>query len=125
MRLARHSTISGATSSWPTPRERSSRPAPHNAKDGSNARMRGSRAWSVSSRWGSKKPARAWVARGPYAKVAARNGALLERVRELKADHPFWGYRRVWAYLRYIDGLTINQKRVYGVIEANDLRVKP
>ena len=32
--------------------------------------------------------------RGPYAKVAARNGALLERVRELKADHPFWGYRR-------------------------------
>jgi putative transposase len=50
--------------------------------------------------------------RGPYAKVAARNGALLERVRELKADHPFCGYRRVWAYLRYIDGLTVNQKRV-------------
>jgi putative transposase len=44
--------------------------------------------------------------------VTARNGALLERVRELKADHPFWGYRRVWAYLRYIDRLTVNQKRV-------------
>jgi hypothetical protein len=29
--------------------------------------------------------------RGPYAKVAARNAALLERVRELKAEHPFWG----------------------------------
>ena len=63
--------------------------------------------------------------RGPYAKVAARNGALLERVRELKADHPFWGYRRVWAYLRYIDGLTVNQKRVYGVMKANDLLVRP
>jgi hypothetical protein len=63
--------------------------------------------------------------RGPYAKVAARNGALLERVRELKADHPFWGYRRVWAYLRYVDGLTVNQKRVYGVLKANDLQVKP
>ena len=65
------------------------------------------------------------MTRGPYAKVAARNGALLERVRELKADHPFWGYRRVWAYLRYIDGLTVNQKRVYGVMKANDLLVKP
>jgi putative transposase len=63
--------------------------------------------------------------RGPYAKVAARNGVLLERVRELKADHPFWGYRRVWAYLRYIDGLTVNQKRVYGVMKANDLLVRP
>ena len=65
------------------------------------------------------------MSRGAYAKVAARNGALLERVRELKADHPFWGYRRVWAYLRYIDGLTVNQKRVYGVMKANDLLVKP
>ena len=65
------------------------------------------------------------MSRGPYAKVAARNGALLERVRELKADHPFWGYRRVWADLRYIDGLTVNQKCVYGVMKANDLLVKP
>ena len=65
------------------------------------------------------------MTRGPYAKVTARNGALLERVRELKADHPFWGYRRVWAYLRYIDALTVNQKRVYGVMKANDLLVKP
>ena len=65
------------------------------------------------------------MSRGPYAKVAARNGALLERVRELKADHPFWGYRRVWAYLRYVDRLTVNQKRVYGVMKANDLLVKP
>ena len=29
--------------------------------------------------------------RGPYAKVAARNTHLLERIRALKADHPFWG----------------------------------
>ena len=46
--------------------------------------------------------------RGPYAKVAARNGALLERVRELEAENPFWGYRRVWAYLRYVDRLVAN-----------------
>jgi hypothetical protein len=36
------------------------------------------------------------VKRGPYAKVAARNAQLLERIRDLKAEHPFWGYRRIW-----------------------------
>jgi putative transposase len=65
------------------------------------------------------------VSRGPYAKVAARNAELLERLRALKADHPFWGYRRIWAYLRYVDSLTVNQKRVYGVMKAADLLVKP
>jgi len=65
------------------------------------------------------------VSRGPYAKVAARNAALLERIRTLKADHPFWGYRRIWAYLRYVDGLVVNPKRVYGVMKAADLLVKP
>jgi putative transposase len=61
------------------------------------------------------------VARGPYAKVAARNAALLARIRALRAGHPAWGYRRVWAHLRHIDGLMINPKRVYGVMKANDL----
>jgi putative transposase len=63
--------------------------------------------------------------RAPYAKVAQRNAALLERIRALKAEHPFWGYRRIWAYLRYVDGLIANQKRVYGVMKAADLLVKP
>src|SRR6478609_2427739 len=65
------------------------------------------------------------VRRGPYAKVAARNAQLLERIRVIKADHPFWGYRRVWAYLRYVDGLTVNQKRIYGIMKATELIVKP
>jgi hypothetical protein len=30
------------------------------------------------------------VRRGPYAKVTARNADLLERIRTLKAEHPFW-----------------------------------
>jgi putative transposase len=64
------------------------------------------------------------MSRGHYAKVAARNVELLERIRALKADHPFWGYRRIWAYLRYVDGLVVNQKRVYGVMKAADLLVK-
>jgi transposase-like protein len=59
-----------------------------------------------------KKPGDLRVKRGPYAKVAARNAQLLERIRALKAEHPFWGYRRIWAHLRYVDGLAVNQKRV-------------
>jgi len=63
--------------------------------------------------------------RGPYTKVAQRNAALLERIRALKADHPFWGYRRIWAYLRYVDGRVVNHKRIYGVMKAADLLVRP
>ena len=38
--------------------------------------------------------------RGPCAKVAARNAEFLERILALKADHPFWGYRRIWVSVR-------------------------
>jgi putative transposase len=64
------------------------------------------------------------VRRGPYAKVTARNARLLERIRAIKSGHPFWGYRRIWAYLRYVDGWVVNQKRVYGTMKTNDLLVR-
>ena len=38
----------------PTPPKRSSRPPPHNARDGSNAKTPGSRTWSANSPWSSK-----------------------------------------------------------------------
>jgi hypothetical protein len=62
----------------------------------------------ATSPWSSKKRGDPRVRRGPYAKVTARNADLLERIRTLKAEHPFWGYRRIWAYLRYVDGLVVN-----------------
>jgi transposase-like protein len=31
------------------------------------------------------------MSRSAYAKVAARNAQLLEQIRAIKADHPFWG----------------------------------
>ena len=58
-------------------------------------------------------------------RVAARNAALLVRVQALKAEHPFWGYRRIWATLRYADGLPVNKKRILRVMRAADLLVKP
>jgi len=57
--------------------------------------------------------------------VALRNKYLLERIKSIKGERPFWGYRRVWAYLRYIDGLIVNKKRVYRLMRENRLTVKP
>jgi len=63
--------------------------------------------------------------RKPSDSVSLRNEYLLKRIKDIKADHPFWGYRRVWAYLRYIDGLIVNKKRIYRLMRENNLTVKP
>jgi transposase InsO family protein len=57
--------------------------------------------------------------------VAERNVPIVERIKALKAEHPFWGYRRTWAYLKYIDGKDINKKRVLRLMQEHDLLVKP
>ena len=36
--------------------------------------------------------------RQPSKSIARRNEPLLERIGQFKADHPYWGYRRVWAH---------------------------
>lgn len=50
-----------------------------------------------------------------------REDGILEKIKDLKADHPFWGYRRVWAWLRYREDLLINQKRVRRLMKENGL----
>jgi len=57
--------------------------------------------------------------------VSRRNQDILERVYKLKADHPFWGYRRVWAYLRFVDGLEVNKKRILRLMRRHNLLVTP
>ena len=57
--------------------------------------------------------------------VARRNREVLARIRELKSDHPFWGYRRVWAHLRYVDDMLVNKKRVYRLMREHNLTVRP
>jgi len=61
------------------------------------------------------------VRRRASASVAARNEVILARLRELKSDHPFWGYRHCWAHLRYVDKLDVNKKRVYRLLKAHGL----
>lgn len=56
--------------------------------------------------------------------IAKRNTFVVQRIQTLKAEHPFWGYRRIWAYLRFVDGLRINKKRVLRLMRAHGLLVK-
>ena len=57
--------------------------------------------------------------------VVERNGPVIERIKELKSEHPFWGYRRIWAHLKYVHELEINKKRVLRLTRKNNLLVKP
>lgn len=54
-----------------------------------------------------------------------RDEGLLPRIQGLKAEHPFWGYRRIWAYLHFVEGLSVNKKCVLRVMREHNLLVKP
>ena len=49
---------------------------------------------------------------------------VLPMIRQLKAEHPFWGYRRIRAYLSFVERLVINKKRVYRLLRENGLLVR-
>jgi putative transposase len=48
---------------------------------------------------------------------------LLASIKEIKPRHPFWGYRRVRAWLKYREGLPVGYKRIYRLMKENDLLV--
>ena len=50
---------------------------------------------------------------------------ILPLINNIKSEHPFWGYRRVWAYLKYRLDITINKKRIYRIMKEHNLLVKP
>ena len=39
--------------------------------------------------------------RGTYQSVVERNQPILKRISALKAEHPYWGYRRIHEGLRF------------------------
>jgi len=45
----------------------------------------------------------------------------LAKIQAIKSDHPFWGYRRVWAWLRHREKLLVNQKKVRRIMKAHGL----
>ena len=55
--------------------------------------------------------------------VIQRNQQLLEQIKAIKTDHPLWGYRRIWSYLKYRQGIPVNKKRVYLLMKENQMLV--
>ncbi len=57
-------------------------------------------------------------ARAVIAKVPPRlDEVLVERLRRLIELHPTFGYRRLWALLRFGEGLRVNRKAVYRILK--------
>lgn len=50
---------------------------------------------------------------------------LIHRIKEIKLDHPLWGYRRVWAYIRYREGVVVGKNRIYRLMSELKNLVKP
>jgi hypothetical protein len=50
---------------------------------------------------------------------------MLARIQEIKPRHPFWGYRRVRAWLKCRQALPVGCKRVYRLRKANEILVPP
>lgn len=49
-------------------------------------------------------------------RVPVVDEVLAARLQRLIAQHPTFGYRRLWALLRFHEGLRINRKAVYRVL---------
>ena len=57
--------------------------------------------------------------------MTQRDERLLPRIQQLKAEHPFWGYRRIWAYLRFVEQVPVNKKRILRLMREHHLLVQP
>ena len=58
-------------------------------------------------------------------RVVQRDARLLPRSQALKAEHPFWGYRRIWAYLRFVAPLPVNKNRLWRLRHEQHRLVPP
>lgn len=52
-----------------------------------------------------------------------RDQQLLVLIMPIKTDHPLWGYRRIWAYLKYRQNYMVGINRVYRVMKEHQLIV--
>lgn len=51
----------------------------------------------------------------------SKDEELLERIKRVKSEHPFWGYRRITGWLRRRDGFNVNHKRVHRIMKLYGL----
>lgn len=50
---------------------------------------------------------------------SARTAELTRRLKELLTQHPTFGYRRLWALLRFRDGMKVTQQTVYRILKSD------
>jgi hypothetical protein len=65
------------------------------------------------------------MSRQPSPLVAQRHEDLRARLRALKAEPPFWGYRRIWASWHVVEPLPVNQQRMLRLMREHHLLVRP
>jgi hypothetical protein len=56
--------------------------------------------------------------------VTQREERLLPRIQQLKTEHPFWGSRRLWAYLRFVEQVPVHEKRILRLRREPHLQVQ-
>ena len=57
--------------------------------------------------------------------MSPANQDLLVKIKELKDEHPSWGYRRVWAHLKFRQNINVNKKRIHRIMKLENLLVPP
>ncbi len=57
-------------------------------------------------------------------KISDLNKHLIEEIKVLKGEHPAWGFRKIWAYLKFRKGESVNKKRIWRLLSENHLLVK-
>ncbi len=57
--------------------------------------------------------------------MSAANQDLLVKIKKMKNEHPSWGYRRVWAYLKFRQNIEVNKKRINRIMKLENLLVPP
>ena len=57
--------------------------------------------------------------------VTRRDQELLPRLQALKAEPPFWGDRRVWAFVRCVEPLPVTRQRMWRLMREHPLFVPP
>jgi len=55
---------------------------------------------------------------------SALNRELIVRLKKRRVKHPFWGYRRMTAWLNHREGYSVNRKRIHRLMRENGLLVR-
>ncbi len=72
------------------------------------------------SRSGSTRPTHRSGAEGGRNRISELSGRILELIRE----YPTYGYRRLWAILRFKDGIRVTRRTVHRIVTVNGWQVK-